>query len=56
MLLQIITECLLMPVNAAVNDVFEAVKKIFNTSYDYKDTLDGTGIFYNVALPMLEKA
>ena len=41
--------------NAAVNDVFEAVKKIFNTSYDYKDTLDGTGIFYNVALPMLEK-
>ena len=41
--------------NIAVNDVFEAVKKIFNTSCDYKDTLDGTGIFYNVALPMLEK-
>ena len=41
--------------NAAVDAVFEAVKKIFNTSYDYKDTLDGTGIFYNVALPMLEK-
>ena len=40
--------------NAAVDAVFEAVKKIFITSYDYKDTLDGTGIFYHVALPMLE--
>jgi len=40
--------------NAAVDAVFEAVKKIFITSYDYKDTYDGTGIFYHVALPMLE--
>ena len=40
--------------NSAVDAVFEAVKKIFITSYDYKDTYDGTGIFYHVALPMLE--
>ena len=55
MLLQIITECLLKLVMLLLMHVFEAVKKICNTTYDYKDTLDGTGLFYNVALPMLEK-